>query len=273
VTAAAQTAATTDPNAIDLVMRGIAADNRPQSLESLQLQEQLFGQAVRLDPGNGEALARLARAVLLQAIQVHVSAHFREEKLREGATAAERAAALDPDNARAHLAVGLMHMLRGEFARAVLANETAISLNRNLAQAHGNLGSALVHLGQARQAILALEQALRLDPDGAQIGACLTAMGLARLSLRQHQAAADWFARARASNPKLARAHAGLAIALALKGDVAEARIAACELLRLVPDYRMSQTIDAPFPASPPQYQRFYQDILMPGAGLAGIPL
>jgi TolB-like protein/Flp pilus assembly protein TadD len=273
VTAAARTAATTAPNAIDLIMRGIVADNRPQSLESLQLQEQLFGQAVRLDPRNGEALARLARAVLLQSIQMHVSAHFREEKLREGVDAAERAVALNPDNARAHLAVGLMHMLRGEFDRAVLANETAVSLNRNLAQAHSNLGNALVHLGQTRQAILSIERGLRLDPDGPQVGAYLTAMGLARLFLRQHHAASDWFARARASNPKLPRAHAGLAIALALKGDVAEARIAACELLRLVPDFRMSQTIDAPFPTSPPQYQRFYEDVLTPGARLAEIPI
>jgi TolB-like protein/Flp pilus assembly protein TadD len=275
VTAAARTAGTgkSDPNAIDLIMRGVAADNRPQSLESLQSQEQFFSQAARLDPQNSEALARLARAVLLQSIQMHVAAHFREEKLRDGAGAAERAVTLNPYNARAHLAAGLMHMLRGDFARAVLANETAVSLDRNLAQAHSNLGNSLVHLGKARQAIAPLEQALRLDPDGPQLGAFLSAMGLARLFLGQHDAAAECFARARASNPKLPRAHAGLAIALALKGEVAEARIVGGDLLQLVPGFRMSQTIHAPFPGSPARYQRFYEDVLMPGANLAEIPI
>jgi hypothetical protein len=38
-------------------------------LQSLQQQEHLFGQAVLLDPNNGEALARMARAILLQGTQ------------------------------------------------------------------------------------------------------------------------------------------------------------------------------------------------------------
>jgi adenylate cyclase len=53
------------PKSSDLVMRGIAADNRPQSLQTLQEQEALFARAAELDPENAEALARLSRAITL----------------------------------------------------------------------------------------------------------------------------------------------------------------------------------------------------------------
>ena len=126
------TARSTDPGCADLVMRGIAADTRPQSLDVLREQEALFARAVALDPDHAEAQARLARAILLQATQVHAGA-AEEAMLARGVAAAERAVALDPGNAWAHCAVGLVHVLRRDFGRAVLANELAIALDRNFA--------------------------------------------------------------------------------------------------------------------------------------------
>lgn len=127
--------------------------------------------------------------------------------------------------------------------------------------------------GLRDRAIPFWEQALRLDPLGPQIGAFLNAMGLARLQLEQPAAAVEWFARARASNPKLARAHAGLAIALALKDEVGAARLAAAGLLRLAPDFRLSETIDVPFPSSSPRYLQFYEEVMVSAAKIAGVPL
>jgi tetratricopeptide (TPR) repeat protein len=263
-----------DRPGFDLLLRGIAADNRPQTLESLQEQERLFGEAVRLDPRNSDALARLARAILLQATQVHVPAQHRLDRLERGADAAEKAVALAPNSARAHLAMGLLHMLRGDFERAALTNETAIALDRNLAQAHNNLGNSLVHLGKGREAILSLEQAIRLDPGGPALAAASrTAMGFARLLLGRTYDAVEWFSRALASNPKLARAHAGLALALVAKGDIAAAQRATSDLLGLVPDYRLSETIDALSPSSPAKYREFYDDLLLPAAKRAGLPV
>jgi hypothetical protein len=50
------------------------------------------------------------------------------------------------------------------------------------------------------------------------------------------------------------------------------ARRAAQELLLLVPD-RLSQTIEAWLPASPPAYRQFYEEVLLPRALLAGVPV
>lgn len=262
-----------DPKSLDLVMRGIAADNRPQSLQSLQEQAALFARAVELDPNNSEALARLSRAVVIQITQAHIAPAAKAEALERGASAAEKAVALDPANPRGHYAMGLVHVLRGDFERSALANEAAIALDRNFALAHNNLANSLVHLGKGRDALNSVEAALRLDPRGPQVASSWTVMGFARLQLGDFDEAIQCFSRARTANPKLPRANVGAAIALATSGDVTGARNATADLLALAPRYRLSQTIDACLPTSSPEYRRFYEETLRPGADLAGLPL
>jgi len=262
-----------NPRSFDLVLRGIAADCRPQSLEILQEQEALFSRAVELDPGSSEALARLSRAIVLQVTQAHALPGKKDDALTRGIATAERALVLDPNNPRAHYAMGLVHVLRNDFARSALANEAAIALDRNFALAHNNLGNSHVHLGNGSEALVAAGAALRLDPRGPQSGASWTVIGFARLLLGETEEAFQSFSRARAANPRLPRAHAGAAVSLAVIGDVAAARMATAELLSLVPHYHLSQTIDACLPTSPPSYKQFYEQILQPGAALAGIPI
>ncbi len=202
-----------------------------------------------------------------------MSARTKHDALARGADAADKAVALNPSNPHAHLAMTYVHVLRGDFERAALASEKAIQLDRNLARAHNMLANSLVHLGRASEAVLASETALRLDPRGPHLAEFLTILGFSRLQLRQIDHAIACFSRARAANPRLARAHVGTSIALASSGDVEGARHAASELLALVPDYRLSQTIDACLPASPPAYRQFYEEVLRPGAELAGVPV
>jgi adenylate cyclase len=260
-----------DPRSWDLVMRGIAADNKPQSLECLQQQEHFFARAAQLDPKNSIALAWLARAILLQSAQVHAPASLKQDALTRGTEAAERAVTLDPSNARAHLAMS--HYLRRDFERSLLASERAIAHDRNLAMAYNMLSASLSHLGRGREAVLASETALRLDPGGPQFDVFRTTMGLACLLLGQIDEAMACFSRAREVNPKLARAHMGAAIALAARGDVPSAQLAAADLLRLAPEYRLSQTVDACLPNSPPRYRQFYEEVMLPGALSAGVPV
>ena len=261
-----------DPKSSDLVMRGIAADT-PQSLNCLQQQEQLFARAAELDPKNADAFARLARAILLQSLQAHAHADFKQEALSRGAEAAEKALALDPYNARAHLAMSYLHMLRGDFESCRLASERAIALDRNLAMAHNMLATSYAHLGKGREAVISAATALRLDPIGPQFDVFSTTMGLAQLLLGHIDEAIDCFARARAANPKLVRAHVGAAIALATKGDIGGARNATANLMKLAPNFRLSESVDACLPSSPPPYRKFYEDVLRPGALLAGVPV
>jgi hypothetical protein len=44
-------------------------------------------------------------------------------------------------------------------------------------------------------------------------------------------------------------------------------------LVGLVPHYRLSQTMDACLPTSTREYREFWQNVLHPGAVLAGLPI
>lgn len=68
-------------------MRGIAADNRPQSLESLRQHEALFARATELDPNRGDAFERLARAMLMPATRVHAPSPVDHDELARWAAA------------------------------------------------------------------------------------------------------------------------------------------------------------------------------------------
>ncbi len=261
-----------DPTSFDLLMRGIAADNRPQSLESLRQQETLFDRAVQLDPLHAEAHARLARAILLQITQVHAATHAEEALLARGVAAAETAMALAPENPRAQCAMGLVHVVNGEFERAVIANQAAVALDPNFAIAHNNLGNSWVHVGAGAEALPAAEAALRLDPRGPQVGAFLTTKGFACLCLGALEEARASFLRAQSANPLLPRAHVGAALALALGGNAGAAQEAVRTLLRLVPTYRLSQTMDGLRPASSTGYRRFFEEVLRPASIVAGLP-
>ena len=80
--------------------------------------------------------------------------------------------------------------------------------------------------------------------------------------LGQIAEAAACFAGARAANPRQPRALVGAAVALAHGGDVAAARQVTAELLALVPDYRLSATMDGCVPGVPPAYRRFFEEVL-----------
>ncbi len=261
-----------NPTAIELLVRGIAADNRPQSLDGLRAQVELFARATLLDPDNADAFARLARAILLQVTQGHARVPANDPMLASGIAAAERAVMLDPGNARAHYALGLVHVLHGAFERSALANETAIALDRNFALAHNNLGNSLVHLGKGDEALVAVQTALMLDPRGPQLGAFLTTKGFADLIRGDLEQAADGFQRARSANPRLPRALLGVAVALALRGEETAGRHAASELLQLVPHYRLSDTMDGCRPDSAAPYRTFVERVLEPAARRVGVP-
>ena len=74
-----------NPQAEDLLVRGIAIADKPQTFENLIEQEQLFRQTLALDPDNAEAWARLGRSLLHQQINFagFLSSQQAKKKLRD----------------------------------------------------------------------------------------------------------------------------------------------------------------------------------------------
>jgi len=264
----------TNPRAADLLVRGIAMADKPQSLENLLEEEVLFREVLALDPNNSEAWARLARAILVQWLDFRSALlpEQTEEKLAEGGKAVEKALALDPNNVRAHLAEGLLYRVLGNPAKAARANEVAIALDRNSARAHGNLGVALIFLGEPEKAIPWIEQAMRLDPLSPGIGIRQGNLGRAHFLQRHSELAIDWCLKSLASNPRLIRTCALLSASYAQKGDDAAARLALESLLRLAPRFKISDAFDPPGPSAPEAYRKLYEEVVLPAARRAGLP-
>jgi TolB-like protein/predicted Ser/Thr protein kinase/Flp pilus assembly protein TadD len=144
----------------------------------------------------------------------------------------ERAVALDPGYARAHLELGSVYSSKAEYLgfpelleRAVASLRRALELRPRLVRAWRELGGTLVALNRVDEGIEAIRKALDLEPDNA---GALGTMGRALfIGKAQFREAAGYYERALARNPQAGWYHLQLAHCAALVGDFARGEAAA----------------------------------------------
>ena len=112
---------TANPTAIDHLFRGLVLSDLPQTLDNLIEQEREFREALKLEPQNIEAMARLARSLCLQAWQFGpvLDPDIARAKLAEGKALADEALTSDPNNAFAHIPKGLALWAEGRYPELV----------------------------------------------------------------------------------------------------------------------------------------------------------
>jgi serine/threonine-protein kinase len=86
------------------------------------------------------------------------------EALPPARRAAERALALDPSLAEAHMAMAQVHLESFEWAEAEMEGRRAIELNPTLAEAQYRRGFALLTSGRLRESVPYFERSRQLDP-------------------------------------------------------------------------------------------------------------
>jgi tetratricopeptide (TPR) repeat protein len=129
----------------------------------------LLDKAVTLDPNFARGFAELSRAYRQKA------SYFSDdpEPLQERAfVAAEKALALDPRLADAHLARGFLlwsHYKHFDHRGAMQEYRRAIELNPSLDEAHHQLGNVFLHVGLLEQADDELRRAAALNPANALV--------------------------------------------------------------------------------------------------------
>ncbi|MDP6872573.1 MAG: tetratricopeptide repeat protein, partial [Alphaproteobacteria bacterium] len=136
----------------------------------------LFAEAVELDP-----TFAAAHAYHSYASWWGVPMGFSDDpnsSLAVAREAAERAAAIDPQEPLAHFSLGRLHIFAGEVEMAIREMQTAVSCNPNSARAHYGLGFACHYgAGQLDQALNHYDAALRLSPRDPQRWLTLTLKG------------------------------------------------------------------------------------------------
>jgi tetratricopeptide (TPR) repeat protein len=150
----------------------------------------------------------------------------------------ERAVALDPGYARAHLELGVAYGTKADYlamgelrTHAVKSLRRALELQPDSVRGWRELGSVLIAMGQDTEGFDALRRALVIDPaDAGALGTMGRALFIGRA---QFDEAASWYERALAANPKAGWYALQLAHCAALLRDFARGEAAANRAIEL----------------------------------------
>ena len=259
-----------NPEVIDLTMRGSALLNKQASRENTQRARELFEAALRLSSDHLPALNGLAQTMLVQWQSTWYPSSS-EEHLEELHRVMNKALAVKPDDAIATYHRGyVLKRLRKDLTGALAAFERAIAIDPNLAVAHNYVGQIKVFLGRANEAAGHTLMAIQLSPRDPQLALWYYQLALTYIHQRRYDEAVEWGRRSVHVNPNLRYPYRVLAAALALSGQIDEAKLIAAEMLRRYP----KETVSA-FLAREPWPNPIYregQNREIAGMRLAGIP-
>ena len=224
-------------DAMDLYFQGRACWNRGLTPEYLAQAQDFFERALALDPENVDALVGLASVVATIAGSFAID--DRAAQLANAETALTKALSIAPQHAMAHLAMGAVQMFTNRAARGICECEHALVLDRNLADAHGCIGMAKYFFGRAEETEAHILEALRLSPRDVYAYRWMLFVGIAKAQLGADAEAVVWLRRSIEANRNFPLAHFHLAEALALLGQLEEARAAAQAGLALQPGFTL----------------------------------
>ena len=227
-----------------------------------------FERALALDPENVEAL--VGTALVDFAIGTNLLTDDRIERLTAAEAAVTKALSLAPNHPIAHDVLGLVQIFTNRAAQGIAECERALTLDRNLASAHAIIGIAKFFLGRGGETEAHIEQALRLSPRDTLVYIWSMFVGLAKLWQGADAEAIVWLRRSLEANRNHPTAHFNLAAALALVGELDEARATVQAGLALNPSFTIRR-FRTNTPSNHPVYlagrERVYE-----GLRLAGVP-
>jgi TolB-like protein/class 3 adenylate cyclase/tetratricopeptide (TPR) repeat protein len=256
------------PNSLDLYFQGIAWLNKGSISEYVAQARSFFERALKLDPGNVEALVGMA--------QVATSASYladdgRAERLMSAEATLIKALSLAPQHARAHMFLGVVQMYTNRTAQGIAECEQALALDRNLADADGWIGFGKFHSGQATEAEAHIREAFRLSPRDTYSYRWLMFLAFVKLLENADVEAVVCLRRSLEANHNNTLGHFILAATLALLGKLDEARAAAHAGLVLNPTFTLRRfRFNATYDGNPTYLAKFER--ICKGMQMAGIP-
>jgi tetratricopeptide (TPR) repeat protein len=223
-------------------------------------------QSLARAPRFPKAHARLAYAMVLES--VYFEGPTDEAHLDAALRLAERAAALDDQEANSFFSLGRVQLTRGEYDRAIEAIETALALNPWHALSHCGLGDSLVSDGRPEAAIPHFGRALALSPQDPFRWAFMSYRSLAHMFLGDCAGAVHWARSATLVPNAHYWARAKLVSWLAHAGDVGDARANVPALMRARPGFSCDFARLRLFYVRDPAHL----DLFLEGLRQAGVP-
>ncbi len=219
---------TDNPDALDYILRGRAAENDGWTRENYARAIDFFERALALDPRSVEAQKLLANVLVNRVLRGQTDTAAADTARADELV--EEALVASPASASVHFVKAQILRIQGRCPEAIPEFERAIAANRNFAAAYGNLGWCKFLTGSIDEMIPLAEQAIRLSPRDPFLSVLYDRIGRGRLLQSRPDEAIAWFKKALlAARPigMLKGDHLFLASAYALKGDT---ELAASEL-------------------------------------------
>jgi len=229
---------TEHPDALDYILRGRAASNKPPSPDKYAEEISLFERALALDPRSVEAQSLLATTLMARVVNIMTDTAAADIARAEGL--ARQALAASPLTPLAHFAKGQVLRAQRRYEEAIPEYETALASNRNWVGALHALGQCKLFAGAMEETIPLVQQAIRLSPRDPQLGIWYQEIGRVHLLQSRTDEAIVWHERARNAAPAQPYIRAWLASAYALKGETERAALELAEARRLSGDDRFS---------------------------------
>jgi TolB-like protein/class 3 adenylate cyclase/Tfp pilus assembly protein PilF len=228
-----------NPDSMDLCFQGWAWLNKSFTPDHFATARGLFERAAALDPAN--AWGSIGVAAVDLDVALNLFPDDRAARLAAAEAALTQALSRAPDNAIAHLLLGIVQIWTNRAPQGVRECERALELDRNLADAHAQLGGAKISIGQAEDAEAHIQEALRLSPRDTLVYQWYMYAGWAKLSLGREEEAIAWLRRSIETNRNYSLSHFFLAAALARIGRLSEARFEAQAGLAINPTFSISR--------------------------------
>jgi TolB-like protein len=238
-----------NPDAVDLSVRGWAEAFRPYSKSSNEAAIGLFERALAIDPQLVPAMVGLSRTLIDREEQF--LSNDPKGDIARAEDLAERATVAEPHNSAAHHAKSWVFFAKRQWPQSIAEADAAVADDPNNAEAHEARSFEKLYLGHAEDGFSGIETAFRLSPRDPlvplwQLNSCVLHNFLA-----QWEQAIEWCQKAVASAPEYLWPRIHLAAANAWAGHDKEAREAAAQLQKIYPGFTVQKYATTHFSDNP----------------------
>ncbi len=230
---------TVNKQSLDERLHAMALISGPPTPEKYAQARQDVEECVRLDPSSSKCWSLLARIIMSEYLNSWNDVGLQDVERAQDAY--KRTLELDPEDAGAYYAAGLVSRVRGDHERSLAELKRATALDPNLVVAHAQMANAFLFLGRIPEAIEAGKMALSLSPRDPSIGVFYWVIGRAYFVGGQYREAADWLGRSVEQRPNLWFNAAWLISARALSGEHAASRQLVEQFAQKFPTYTVAR--------------------------------
>ncbi len=185
------------------------------------------------------------------------------QALDEAQTWARRAVELNDQEPVSHMALGAVLLWRRDFEGALAESRRMMALDPNFAQGYGASGLGLTYAGRAAEALEPIAMAMRLDPHYPDM--LLHFLAQAHFSLGNYETAVQHLVERIARNPGTDASRMFLASCYGHLGRAEEARAAWAALLKVNPDFSVTQRARVLPYKDPGDFQRIVDGLAKAG--------